>query len=98
MKSHFGNLVSLQEGIKDFVRENRLEKGFDKLNVREAWFRLMGKSIASYTTDVQFKEGTLFVYLSSSTLREELSFGKEKIANLMNEELGKVLIKKVVLM
>ncbi|MDX1784359.1 MAG: DciA family protein, partial [Aequorivita vladivostokensis] len=40
---------------------------------------------------------TLYVQLSSSVLREELSYGKEKIVKLLNEELGKELIKKVVL-
>jgi len=30
-------------------------------------------------------------------LREELSYGKEKIINMLNEELGKTIIKKIVL-
>jgi len=39
----------------------------------------------------------LYVQLSSSVLREELSYGREKIIRLLNEELGKNLIDKVVL-
>jgi hypothetical protein len=37
------------------------------------------------------------VSLSSSTLREELSYGKEKIINLLNDALEKDAIKKIVL-
>jgi hypothetical protein len=37
------------------------------------------------------------VQLSSSVLREELSYGKEKIINMLNEELGKTIIKKLIL-
>ena len=37
------------------------------------------------------------VSLSSSVLREELSLGKSKIVQMLNEELGKDLVKKIIL-
>jgi hypothetical protein len=37
------------------------------------------------------------VKLKSSVLREELSYGKEKIIKMMNEELGENLISKIML-
>jgi hypothetical protein len=37
------------------------------------------------------------VQLSSSVLREELSYGKEKIIKMLNEELGKDIVKKLIL-
>jgi hypothetical protein len=40
---------------------------------------------------------TLFISLSSAVLREELSYGKSKIIQMMNEALGKELITKIVL-
>ncbi|MDG1052323.1 MAG: DciA family protein, partial [Flavobacteriaceae bacterium] len=39
----------------------------------------------------------LYVSLSSSVLRQELSYGKQKIVDLINEEIGKNLINKIVL-
>jgi hypothetical protein len=39
----------------------------------------------------------LYVALSSSVLREELAYGKDKIIAMINEELGKEVIKKVIL-
>ncbi|VAW10360.1 Zn-ribbon-containing, possibly RNA-binding protein and truncated derivatives, partial [hydrothermal vent metagenome] len=58
---------------------------------------LMGNGVNNYTTAVELRSETLFVSLSSSVLREELSHGKSKIIVMLNEELGKELVKKLVL-
>ncbi|PKP43986.1 MAG: DUF721 domain-containing protein [Bacteroidetes bacterium HGW-Bacteroidetes-13] len=97
MPKRQSNTISISEGIQDFVRENRLEQGFDKIRVREVWNQLMGKPIEAYTTDVQLRGETLIVSLSSSVLREELSYGKNKIISMMNDEFGKMMINKLVL-
>lgn len=83
--------------LKDFIQTNKLEKGLDKIEVKEAWQNVMGAAITKYTTNIILERDTLFVQLSSSVLREELSYGKEKIIKLINSELGKELIRKLVL-
>ena len=57
----------------------------------------MGPAIQKYTTAIKLQNDTLYVQLSSSVLREELSYGKEKIIKMLNKELGKDLVKKLVL-
>lgn len=89
--------ISLSEALKEFIKENKLETGMDKVNVKDVWIRLMGNGVNNYTTDVQLKNTTLYVSLSSSVLREELSYGKEKIIKMINEELGKELVKNLIL-
>ncbi|MAN29105.1 MULTISPECIES: DUF721 domain-containing protein [Mesonia] len=89
-------LQSLSEVLKSFVNENRLQKGLDKVNVKDIWQQQMGPAINKYTSSIQLNNDTLYVSLSSSVLREELSYGKEKIIKMMNEELGKELVKKLV--
>jgi len=91
------DLLNISDVLKDFVETNNLEKGLDKVNVRDAWTSLMGNGINNYTEAVELKNGILYVRLSSSVLREELSYGKDKIINNLNEELGKALIKKLIL-
>ncbi|MEL6916542.1 MAG: DUF721 domain-containing protein, partial [Bacteroidota bacterium] len=83
--------------LHDFIKENRLQKGMDKVDAKKAWVDLMGNGVNNYTTAVELRNETLFVSLSSSVLREELSHGKSKIITLINEELGKELVKKLVL-
>ncbi|WP_417885589.1 DUF721 domain-containing protein [Zunongwangia sp.] len=96
MKRNNENL-SLSDVLKEFVHENKLEKGLNKVHVRDAWGNQMGPAIKKYTTNIQLKNTTLYVQLSSSVLRQELSYGKEKIINMLNKELGEDLIKKLVL-
>ncbi len=88
---------SIQDVLKEFVSTNNLQGGLDKVNVREAWSNLMGNGVNNYTTAIELKYETLYVQLSSSVLREELSYGKEKIITMLNEAIGKDVIKSLVL-
>lgn len=88
---------SISDIIKEFVDANKLQDGLDKVDVREAWANLMGAGVNNYTSSVHLERQTLHVKLSSSVLREELSYGKDKIIKMLNESLGKELITKVVL-
>jgi len=89
--------LKLSDALKEFVNENRLQDGLDKVDVKEAWVSLMGNGVNNYTTNVLLKRDVLYIDLSSSVLREELSYGKEKIITMLNEHLGKELVKKIVL-
>lgn len=89
--------LNMGEALQEFISENRLQKGMDKVEVREAWSNLMGNGVSNYTTAVELRGDTLFVSLSSSVLREELSLGRSKIITMLNEELGRDLVKKLVL-
>jgi len=89
--------ISISEALKEFVETNKLEKGLNKVNVADAWAKLMGNGVNNYTNTVNLERDTLYVQLSSSVLREELSYGKAKIIDMLNEELGKEIIKKLVL-
>ena len=87
----------LRDTLKQFLRANKLEKGLDKVEIREVWHRLMGNGVQSYTTDVILRGDKLLVRLSSSVLREELSYGKQKIIDMINEEMGRPLVRELIL-
>lgn len=87
----------IEDILKEFVETNNLQSGLDKVNVREAWINLMGNGVNNYTTAIELKHEVLYVQLSSSVLREELSYGNEKIIKMLNESLGKEVVKKLVL-
>ena len=57
----------------------------------------MGSNVNSYTKEITLKNKTLYVSLSSSVLRQELSYGKQKIVDLINKEIGGEIITKIVL-
>lgn len=89
--------VSMKDALSAFILEHKLQRGIDKVDAREAWKALMGNGVNNYTTAIELQRDTLYISLSSSVLREELSLGKSKIITMLNEELGKDLIKKIVL-
>lgn len=89
--------LNMGEALREFIKENRLQKGMDKVEVREAWNNLMGNGVANYTSAIELRGDTLFVSLTSSVLREELGLGKSKIIAMLNEELGRDLVTKLVL-
>ena len=91
------NLHSLSEALNAFIKENKLQKGIDKVMVKKAWEKIMDNGVNNYTTAVELRNETLYVSLSSSVLREELSHGKSKIIDMINEELNKDLVKNIVL-
>ncbi len=88
---------SLQDILGTMIQGYNLEKGFDKVNIREAWNRLLGSGIATYTTQIELRRDTLYVSLSSDVLREELSYGIDKIIKMLNEDMGKTVVTKIIL-
>ncbi|MGB2759772.1 MULTISPECIES: DUF721 domain-containing protein [Maribacter] len=97
MASRGNDNTSMKEALSAFIQKNKLEKGMDKVDARAAWAKLMGNGVNNYTTEIELKFDTLYVSLSSSVLREELSLGKSKIVRMINEEIGKEVVKKLVL-
>lgn len=91
------NNLSLGEALQEFISENQLQTGMDRVDASAAWKTLMGNGVNNYTSSVDLRGEVLYVSLTSSVLREELSHGKSKIVAMLNEALGKELIKKIVL-
>ena len=97
MSAEKENKHSMKEALSAFIKQNKLQQGMDRVAVRDTWKQVMGSGVSTYTTGVELREETLYVALSSAVLREELSLGRSKIIALLNEELGRELIKKLVL-
>jgi predicted nucleic acid-binding Zn ribbon protein len=97
MAKRYNSHLNMGEALNEFIQKNKLQKGIDKVDVKDAWEKLMGNGVNNYTTNVELKNSTLFVSISSSVLRQELSMGTSKIVKMLNEELGKDLVKKIVL-
>lgn len=83
--------------LNQIIKTNKLESGLNQVSVIDAWKNLMGNGVNNYTRSVALRNNILYVELTSSVLREELSYGKDKIIKMINEELGKEVVKEVVL-
>ena len=83
--------------IDNFIDNNSLSGGLNNVKIQGLWKKTMGPNINSYTTEINLKNKTLYVNLSSSVLRQELSYGKQKIIDLLNDEIGETIVTKIVL-
>ena len=97
MAKRLNNESSIGDVLKEIIQNNKLQPGIDQISVKEAWVSLMGNGVNSYTKNVTLKGKTLYVELSSSVLREELSHGKSKIITMINEELNREIVKNIIL-
>jgi len=85
----------IKDLMQNMLQENKLQKGIDQISVNEAWKEVMGNGVVSYTESVLLRKNTLIVKLNSAPLREELSYGKGKIVDMLNASLKKELIKNI---
>lgn len=97
MAKRLSNDSSIGDILKEIIEANKLDKGLNQISVADAWKNLMGNGVNNYTRNVLLKGSTLYVELTSSVLREELSYGKDKIIKMINEELGREVVKDVIL-
>ena len=88
---------SMQDAIKQFLKQSKLKNGVQALRIEEVWEEIMGKTIAKYTDKIQIINQTLFISSSVAQLKHELMYQKEIIIERVNEALGENVIKDVVI-
>lgn len=91
------NEQSLGEAIREMLRTFGLEQKLSETKLLSSWEKVMGKIIAKHTTKLYVSKRKLFIQLNSAVVRQELSYSREKIITMLNEEVGKNVIDEVVL-
>ena len=91
------NNTEIKDLVNIFLKKNKLERGLLDLEVKKVWHELMENGVSNYTSDVSLKNKTLYIKLTSPALKEELSYGKEKLIKLINERFEKTIVEKIVL-
>jgi predicted nucleic acid-binding Zn ribbon protein len=91
------NEQTLKEVLQDMVEFYKLRSKLNQTKVQQLWNSMMGQVVSNYTTEIKLRRKKLYVSISSAPLRQELSYGKEKIIKMLNEELGGDFIEDVVI-
>ena len=80
--------VSIAEVLRDWLKSERLTVPLNTQRVFEAWDNASGAG--RYTTKRFYRDGKLYITLSSSVIRSQLSFQKdamlEKINSLLSDD------------
>lgn len=95
---HDDNLKKINRVLGEFYQENKLQNGLLEVDVANACKDALGSNLLQYVNDISYQNGTLKLALSSASLRQELAMGKEKMAELINNQFGTAVVKKVVLL
>ena len=95
-KFRFKESYSVRSIIQKISYNKLLSGGFRKVFLNKVWSNVIGKNVSQYTENIYIKNNTLFLKINSSVLKQELSYGKDKIIENFNKEVGSNEIKKIV--
>ncbi len=84
----FQDEKSIKDLINMMVDQNKLKPKLMEAKLIEEWPRIVGEPIAKYTEKIQVHKGQLILHISSPALRNELSFQRKVLADLINKELN----------
>lgn len=92
------NEQSLGDAIRQFLKHHELNGKLAEAEIVAAWSKVLGPAIDRRTTKIRLESGgVVYVTLDSSSLRQELSMQRTKLVDALNESIGKVLVKEVIL-
>lgn len=90
------NQRTIKQAIDELLKTYQLDGKMAELKLINSWEKIMGGMISKHTTDIFIRNKYLFVKLDSAALRQELSYGKEKIVKMLNDAAGGHVIEQIV--
>jgi len=82
------NEITIKQAIEQLLKAYRLDDKMNEVRLINSWEKVVGKLISKHTTNLYIKKKKLFVSLDSAALKTELSYSKEKIIEMLNNEVG----------
>lgn len=90
------NTEQVGDVIRRLLRQEGLETPLNEYRLIEAWKDVVGSVIARYTMNLYIKNQVLYVHLSSSVLRQELSMSRTLLIRNLNAQVGSQVIVNIV--
>jgi len=91
------NTESIGEVLKQYFEENAFfRQKLAESRVISGWDKIVGKVAASYTDGIYLRHNVLFVHLTSSVLRAELSAYKDKLITNLNDHAGMNVVRDII--
>lgn len=87
----------IKEVIADFLKENKLEQGFQEQEMIKLWYQITGKMVASNTRSVDIRNRKMIVRLGSSVVRNELNMIRDGLLKELNSKFPKPVIDEIIL-
>jgi hypothetical protein len=78
--------VGMDELVNQFIKDMKLASGLGKQRACEAWTKVSGAG--RYTLDVSFEKGVMVCVISSSVVRNQLYFQRDRLLRGLNDLLA----------
>lgn len=91
------NEQSIQEVIKELMDAKPMKSKLTEINIVNNWEKLVGTLIAKNTQKIYLSKGKLFLHIESPPLRNELTYSRSKIVELVNQFAGEDIIDDVII-
>ena len=89
---------SLSDAIQEFLNKSRLKGDIQALQIEDVWEEIMGKTVARYTEKLQLYGDKLIVTTNVAPLKQELAYQKDKIIQRINDAMGNLVVREVIIM
>ncbi len=83
--------------LKEFIKEEHLEDGLERVRIFQAWDLIVGEGVAKATVNKFFRDGILYCTISSSIIRTQLYYRSGDIVAQMNKVLNGNIVSKLIL-
>ncbi|MFV0471040.1 MAG: DciA family protein [Paludibacteraceae bacterium] len=90
------NTEKLSVILGQVLKQNHLDGRLYETRVINSWASVLGDTVNQYTEKLFFKDGTLYVTLSSAVLRHELFLEREQIKKSLNTQVCANIVKNIV--
>lgn len=91
------NTQLIKDILQEFIKEERLEDGLQRLKIFKVWDLVVGEAGARATSNKFFRDGVLYCTINSSIIRTQLYYRKDDIALQMNKMLNDNIVSKIIL-
>ncbi len=89
--------VKIREVISEILKRDHLDHKMLENRVVRSWEKVIGKTVARATTQIYMHNGTLYLSINSSVMRNELLMLKDKIMHALNSEVGHQVVTAIVI-
>lgn len=92
-----GEAVSLGEALSEWLRLSGHGARMEDARAEGAWKEVMGEAVARKTRFIRVRDGVMVIELDSAPMKEEFLMARSRIVELMNDHLGRAVIREVVI-
>lgn len=91
------NEQSLSQVFEHLIDAYGMREKMDELDITTAWDEVAGSMIARHTVTVRLRKGRLAVRVDSAPLRQELTYMRTTLKEILNRRAGRQVVEEIIL-